>query len=45
MYDLEKDPYELNNLAVDSSFDDKKEEMKNLLREKQKESLDWATFV
>ncbi len=44
MYDLGKDPYELNNLAYEEKYAEKKESLKQLLRRRQKESLDWATF-
>lgn len=40
LYDLEKDPYELKNLAVLPEYDTLKREMQSLLREKQRETDD-----
>ncbi len=40
LYNLEKDPYELNNLAINKEFDGLKKEMQNLLREHQRLSSD-----
>lgn len=40
LYDLDQDPYEKKNLAVLPEYREKKEMMRNLLREKQRESLD-----
>lgn len=40
LYDLEQDPYELRNLAVLPEYADLKNEMRNLLRELQKETED-----
>ncbi len=40
LYDLKNDPYELKNLAVLPEYDGLKNEMRELLREKQQESLD-----
>ncbi|MGL6175158.1 MAG: sulfatase-like hydrolase/transferase [Cellulosilyticaceae bacterium] len=40
LYDLAQDPYEMKNLACLSEFDAKKQEMREILVQKQKESLD-----
>ncbi len=40
LYDLQADPYELKNLAVLDEYEDKKEEMKKLLRKEQQKTFD-----
>lgn len=40
LYDLDKDPYEMRNLAVLPEYDSLKKEMQQLLKKKQDESLD-----
>lgn len=40
LYDLEQDPYEMRNLAVLEEYNRKKEMMRALLKEKQKETRD-----
>jgi len=44
LYDLEKDAYELHNLAIDPGYDELKNEMRTLLRQKQIESSDPIPF-